>query len=560
MNNWINNPQRFRVGVEILLFTLLTIGLTTENPIELVARNEATPTGPKPAMGWSSDWALGCEIITDDEMYWEGEQMARRGLVEAGYTTLIFECAWEIGYEDDWSPKASVVSSQNVMEPRILELTVQRINVGVGTWGGKQLCLRDPQPSSELGMEAPRDLNRYIQSIAEAGVVYLIHRPCDMATPEFLQNPEKAHELDSRYVAMQEAIQNTRSSLFYATGQWGSSPLAQQKKANSWRVSDEQLPTWDSFIRTLNGVVPYAHQARPGAYNDLGFLRLARFRKMQLTMTEKRTISPLIFSDDMERMDQDTIEMLKNRRVIAVNQDDLGKSITLRRRYPNHIDIWTGPMKDGSTVAIIVNWSGEDIKDIPLDDMGFSSARLQDVWSGIDIGHKEKVYQSVIPTHGSLFLKLTETKPSPPKAWTRFTIDTAEVVAPAKVAMLGTVKVATLIAPEGQGSVVWNDVPGGGTTDVVISLDYINAGASESYKDHGNLNFRRAVIVVNDDPNLHFPIHFPVTGVTWADIYPGFLASIKLPNKTNRVRIQGLDQWAPDFVSLSVEKPAAQAA
>ncbi|EHS63192.1 uncharacterized protein PGTG_20774 [Puccinia graminis f. sp. tritici CRL 75-36-700-3] len=218
----------------------------------------------------------------------------------------------------------------------------------------------------------------------------------------------------------------------------------------------------------------------------------------------------------MERMDQDTIEMLKNRRVIAVNQDDLGKSITLRRRYPNHIDIWTGPMKDGSTVAIIVNWSGEDIKDIPLDDMGFSSARLQDVWSGIDIGHKEKVYQSVIPTHGSLFLKLTETKPSPPKAWTRFTIDTAEVVAPAKVAMLGTVKVATLIAPEGQGSVVWNDVPGGGTTDVVISLDYINAGASESYEDHGNLNFRRAVIVVNDDPNLHFPIHFPVTGVVSA--------------------------------------------
>ncbi|KAA1121165.1 hypothetical protein PGTUg99_021817 [Puccinia graminis f. sp. tritici] len=105
MNHWSNNPQRFPLGVEILIFSLLTIGLTTENPIELVARNEATPTGPKPAMGWSSDWALGCEIITDDEMYWEGEQMARRGLVEAGYTTLIFECAWEIGYEDDWSPK-----------------------------------------------------------------------------------------------------------------------------------------------------------------------------------------------------------------------------------------------------------------------------------------------------------------------------------------------------------------------------------------------------------------------------------------------------------------------
>jgi hypothetical protein len=42
-------------------------------------------------------------------------------------------------------------------------------------------------------------------------------------------------------------------------------------------------------------------------------------------------------------------------------------------------------------ISVIVNWSGEEMKDIPLDDMGFSSARLQDVWTGTDIGHKEKM-------------------------------------------------------------------------------------------------------------------------------------------------------------------------
>jgi hypothetical protein len=81
------------------------------------------------------------------------------------------------------------------------------------------------------------------------------------------------------------------------------------------------------------------------------------------------------------------------------------------------------------------------------------------------------------------------------------------------VEKLGTVTVATDIGPEGQGSVVWDDVSGGGTADVLISLDYINAAASRSFEDHGNLNFKRAVIVVNDDPNLHFQIHLPVTGM-----------------------------------------------
>jgi hypothetical protein len=47
MNNWSNNPQRFRTGFKSLLLTILTIGFTTEKHIELVARNEATPTGPK---------------------------------------------------------------------------------------------------------------------------------------------------------------------------------------------------------------------------------------------------------------------------------------------------------------------------------------------------------------------------------------------------------------------------------------------------------------------------------------------------------------------------------
>ncbi|OAV97777.1 hypothetical protein PTTG_01075 [Puccinia triticina 1-1 BBBD Race 1] len=550
----------------------------------MVQRSIAEPNGIKPPMGWSSDWAIECNAPRDETIYGQADRIDKNGLKTAGYTTIIFDCGWERGYNSDGSP-------QTLTDREILELNKRFIhkqtekasfpngignfvgwikpkgfNFGVGTWGGPQLCSRPFGGGPEAGLDIPWDLEAYVKSLADQGVVYLMHRPCDMPSTEFLQNPDTATKLDERYINMQNALLNTRVSMFYATGQWGASALAQQKLANSWRVSDEQLPIWDSFVRSLNGVVAFAHYARPGAFNDLGFLRLARTDDGELNFVEKRTMftfwaatkSPLIFSDKVQDVDKDTVEMIKNPNAIKVNQDELGKSVTLRRRYPNEKDIWSGPLKDGGTVVFVVNWAqGDQRTTIKLDDLGFSAARVEDLWVGQDLGIKEKSFEIDIAHRGSLLLKLTETKEAPRKEFTRFTIDQAEVVAPAEIKMVGDQKVARYIGPEGKGSVVWKDIPGGGTDEVTIALDYIHAALPENNEDTGNLSFKRVLITVNDDANLQFQVHLPRTGMTWSDIYNGFLASIKLPNKSNTVRISGLDQWAPEFVALSIVKTPA---
>ncbi|KAH9459544.1 hypothetical protein Pst134EA_019690 [Puccinia striiformis f. sp. tritici] len=65
--------------------------------------------------------------------------------------------------------------------------------------------------------------------------------------------------------------------------------------------------------------------------------------------------------------------------------------------------------------------------------------------------------------------------------------------------------------------------------------------------------------MINDDPNLKFQVHFPLTGYTWSDVHQGFLVSLPLPNEKNTIRIVGLDHSAPDFAALSVEVPATPA-
>ncbi|POW00322.1 hypothetical protein PSTT_13198 [Puccinia striiformis] len=533
----------------IVIVALSTIGFTAQNPLGLVARNQAVAATSKPPMGWSSDWAFdGCILLRDDDFILAADQLDHSGLKESGYRTLIYECGWEVGSESDGTPKYSSSVFPNGPQEHAGWLISRGFNLGLGSWLGNQLCPRTDQFWTVPTVEDPKDLQQYMKTIVGWGISYLIHRPCDMATPEILQDPARvvtskrkrqfARRCSGQIVLCGYSF--IRLNMYkggnFSTGLWGSSPLAQQKAANSWRISDENLAQWDSFIRTMNGLVPFAHQTRPGAYNDLGFLRFsARNKEAGLTLDERTTIwtffaaakSPLMISDDLAAIGPETTEMMKNRGVIAINQDELGKSIIFRRRYPNDMDIWSGPLKDGSTVA---DTTGQKL--IQLADMGFESARIHDVRTGNDLGSMTKTFSQNIPGHGSAILRLSETKEIPKKEFP----EKAEVVSPAYFRQ-------------------------------VVSFDYINADLPWGNRDHSRLNFKRAAIMINDDPNLKFQVHFPLTGYMFIK---AFLSHFRWsvfekayfyfsPNEKNTIRIVGLDHSAPDFAALSVEVPATPA-
>lgn len=83
--------------------------------------------------------------------------------------------------------------------------------------------------------------------------------------------------------------------------------------------------------------------------------------------------SPLIISTDLTEISDEALDILTNKRVIALNvstskalfnvflscseyylsyqQDSLGQSISFKRRYTNEYDVWAGSLADGSIVA-----------------------------------------------------------------------------------------------------------------------------------------------------------------------------------------------------------------
>ncbi|KAH9449759.1 hypothetical protein Pst134EB_020575 [Puccinia striiformis f. sp. tritici] len=262
--------------------------------------------------------------------------------------------------------------------------------------------------------------------------------------------------------------------------------------------------------------------------------------------------SPLILSTDISQLTQEEINLLQNPAVLAINQDDLGKPITLRKRYPDDMDVWAGPLGDGSKVATIINWSDKDTqKTLKLEDLGFSSGYLNEVLTGKPLQTLDGKYGFDVPVHGSLLVRITEGQLAPQPNFKRFPVKLAELSGGAYIKQLNTgVKVATEVAtglkPKHKGGLLWKDIPSSLNDETLVSFEYINPQLSPENMDNSKLNFKHVPLVINN--NQVFYLDFPISGKLWEKPSTGFLALLPLQDGLNTILIQGEGDWALDFI------------
>ncbi len=124
---------------------------------------------------------------------------------------------------------------------------------------------------------------------------------------------------------------------------------------------------------------------------------------------------PLIIGAKVDGMREGSLDILRNEDVIGFNQDGLGVSAALKRRWSDQgYEVWSGPLEGGRTVVAVINWRGEE-REIALDlpDVGLQFAGgLRDVWAGESVEDVKTKYTAVVAAHGTLLVELSETLPA----------------------------------------------------------------------------------------------------------------------------------------------------
>ncbi|KAF3781492.1 Alpha-galactosidase [Nymphaea thermarum] len=149
---------------------------------------------------------------------------------------------------------------------------------------------------------------------------------------------------------------------------------------NSWRTTNDITDSWSSIITLADQNDKWAAYARPDP--DMlevgnGGMTLEEYRShFSIWVLMK---APLLIGCDLRSMNNETLKLLSNKEVIAINQDKLGVQ-GKKVKTDNDLELWAGPLS-GGRVAVVL-WNRSSFKSsitAKLNDIGLKSDAVVDV-------------------------------------------------------------------------------------------------------------------------------------------------------------------------------------
>lgn len=118
--------------------------------------------------------------------------------------------------------------------------------------------------------------------------------------------------------------------------------------------------------------------------------------------------APLLAGNDLATMTPETVALLTNRDVIAIDQDKAGKQGD-RVWAEGPVEVWVRPLADGSkAVGIFNRHPGALSPKIDFSKLGMSGRQAHDVWQAKELGALPATFSTKIPGHGVVLLRVAK--------------------------------------------------------------------------------------------------------------------------------------------------------
>jgi hypothetical protein len=224
---------------------------------------------------------------------------------------------------------------------------------------------------------------------------------------------EKQH-LDeaTEYLKIIDNVKAIDSNIVFNVCRWQFPGEWAIKKADSWRISGDISEKFSSILGIIDIDAALYRYSSAGHYNDMDMLQVGQ----GMSFDEDKSHfsmwcmlnSPLLAGNDLRNMSKETIEILTNTEVIALNQDK-GFSQAVRTLKEGDIEVWVKRLGAGDQKALAILNRGDETKTFKLDlaKLGINGHyKLRDLWQHKELGKKDSNKEFAIPKHGIVVLKL----------------------------------------------------------------------------------------------------------------------------------------------------------
>ncbi|MBW6439162.1 ricin-type beta-trefoil lectin domain protein [Actinoplanes hulinensis] len=382
-----------------------------------------------PPMGWNSWNTFGCNI-NETLIRGMADAMVSSGMRDAGYQYVVVDDCW-MNPNRDASGNLQGDPARFPSGMRALGdyLHSRGLKFGIYQAPLDRTCAQYfgsyPGATGAQGHEA-QDARQF----AAWGVDFLKY---DWCSPSGSINDQV-----TTFAKMRDALAATGRPIVYSinpnsihskTGpqrNWGD-------VANMWRTTEDITNAWDTgqtngypmgVKNIVDVTVPLAGYARPGGFNDPDMMEVGR---SGMTDTEQRShfalwavmASPLIAGNDLRSMSTATQTILKNPRLIAINQDTLGLQAT-QVSYDGTRRVLAKRLANGDVAVALFNVGGStttiSTTAAAIGKSG-SSFTLQDAWTGATTTSTGSISASV-PAHGTAVYRVSGGTSTPPAGTT----------------------------------------------------------------------------------------------------------------------------------------------
>eukprot|EP00262_Sarcandra_glabra_P005383 TRINITY_DN1690_c0_g1_i1.p1 TRINITY_DN1690_c0_g1~~TRINITY_DN1690_c0_g1_i1.p1 ORF type:complete len:428 (+),score=62.57 TRINITY_DN1690_c0_g1_i1:79-1362(+) len=357
------------VSIALLVLSLSTISFSisvpTVNPVDNFQNNELPISklrlfdtskygkfqldnglGLSPQMGWNSWNFFACDI-NETVIKETADALVSTGLADLGYIYVNIDDCWSSLKRN---PEGDMVPDPKTFPSGIKALAdyIHGIGLKIGIYSDAGAFTCEVRPGSLFHESADA------KSFADWGIDYLKYDNCFNLGIE----PKK------RYPPMREALNATRRTIFYSICEWGEDDPALWAGGvgNSWRTTDDINDTWASMTTIADLNDEWAAYAGPGGWNDPDMLEIGNGG---MTYQEYRghfsiwslMKAPLLIGCDVRNMTTETLEILSNKEVIAVNQDPLGvqgRKVSIEGD-DGCSQVWAGPLSRNRLVVALWN-------------------------------------------------------------------------------------------------------------------------------------------------------------------------------------------------------------
>ena len=371
-----------------------------------------------PLMGWAS-WNCFRTDINEEKIKAQADALVATGLAECGYTYLNIDDGYFGGRNEDGELLFHKERFPNGMKVLADYAHSLGLKAGIYSDAGDNTCGYYYDGETKAGFNVglygheEQDLRKL-----------LVENDFDFIKVDWCGGLRLNLDEEEQYTKIGKLIdkisEEVGKSIVYNICRWQFPGEWATTVADSWRTGLDIFPSFESVMYQLDEIKPLAKFCRPGHVNDLDMMQIGN----GLSLEEEKThfamwcmlSTPLMIGCDMRQISPETLEVLKNKELIAINQDKACLQAVVVKEYRDEEDtlrgeVWVKDLGEKSScqkAVALLNRSNSPLEmAVSLEEMGLSGKliSIRDVCSYEDLAPTGKI-MATVPARGVIVYRV----------------------------------------------------------------------------------------------------------------------------------------------------------